>query len=171
MHRNIYLILLLILHLNVGCNAPTTSINLKAKAFYDIHLTKEIPVAIDAQSQIAINKRHYFLEIEKILEEIGINVVSAKEAEHLLVIQFKENESYSAKDNLFYRHEGNWEDPGIIVLSLIKIEGNNFDIDKEKVWEGLVEVEDIKKRYLIKRSLQFLMKYFLETKQQKYIIL
>jgi hypothetical protein len=153
-------IVALLLSIIVLAGCVTDEISVKTTLDPQATHTMESAIYVYAQTDMLIDDRKYFLEVPEILKELGLNVTSSEEADYVMFLKFQEGLKYKPKREEFeYDIETYKIFYGIIDAGLFKLTDSKQDFINKSEWIGFVEINDIRERAQLKRSLEILVDY------------
>jgi hypothetical protein len=158
MKRINYSVLLIFTTFISGC--VTDEIGVKTTLDPQASHSKESLIYVDAQSDIEIENRKYFLEVPEIIKELGFKVVPAKDADYVLFVDYNANFSYKAGWDEVRYHYLKEEYTGLLDLALYRLQENKENFINKTEWEGFVNVGDIREREELRKALKIIMERF-----------
>jgi hypothetical protein len=134
----------LLLLLVSGCS---TSLSVRGIQSPNYTVKLRDPIFVDSQTNMPIEHRRFFVDAGVIAHQAGVNAVVQNEAKHILFLNFEPGFTYDPDRKYFRVSYGRTVAEtfnGLIDAGLFRLGENNKTYMKPSVWEGWVEVRDIR---------------------------
>jgi hypothetical protein len=134
----------LLLLLVSGCS---TSLSVRGIQSPNCTVDLRDPIFVDSQTDMGIEFRRYFTEAGVIAYQTGITAVTQDKAKYLLLLNFRRGLTYDPDEKEFGFSSGSSIAEtfnGVINAGLFRFGEDKKMFVKPSVWEGWVEVRDIR---------------------------
>jgi hypothetical protein len=127
-----------------GC---TTSLSVRGIQSPNSSVGMKDPIFVDSQTDMGIEIRRYFTDAGVIAYQAGVNATTQDKAKYVLFLNFRPGLTYDPNSKDFgYSFVTSFSETfnGVINAGLFLLADDNKSFKKPSVWEGWVEVRDIR---------------------------